>query len=189
MVKLFIFAPLCPLLRTLKSGLSPFLIHCEKWQEKIPCLIDSIKYDTVSKSRGKIVIVLWTANFPNDIISPDIISAPICVRRRRTNTLANRAHPSESTISERYGIISPDIIPRRFASDQREDKYISKSCASLGEYHVQRTWYNIGRYYTCADSRPTNGRTNSLANRAHPSESTISPDIIPTPVRTRPKGE
>ena len=31
-------------------------------------------------------------------------------------------------------------------------------------------WYNIVRYYTCADLRPTRGRTISLANHAHPPE-------------------
>ncbi len=29
---------------------------------------------------------------------------------------------------EEHGIISPDIIPRRFASDRREDKFFGESC-------------------------------------------------------------
>ena len=35
-------------------------------------------------------------------------------------------------------------------------------------------WYNIDRYYTSADSRPTGGRTISKANRVHPAEHTMS---------------
>ncbi len=31
-------------------------------------------------------------------------------------------------------------------------------------------WYNIVRYYTSADLRPTKGRTISQANHAHPPE-------------------
>ena len=57
-------------------------------------------------------------------------------------------------------------------------------------------WYNIVRYYTSADLRPTRGRTISLANHAHPPEgeginalsmsgehSIMSSDIIPASVR------
>ena len=35
-------------------------------------------------------------------------------------------------------------------------------------------WYNIVRYYTSADLRPTRGRTISLANHAHPPEGIMS---------------
>ncbi len=56
-------------------------------------------------------------------------------------------------------------------------------------------WYNIVRYYTSADLRPTRGRTISLANHAHPPEGNmdeghgiISLDIIPVPVRCPTKG-
>jgi len=39
--------------------------------------------------------------------------------------------------------------------------------------NFRRTWYNIERYYTCADLRPTAERTISSANHAHPSERTM----------------
>ena len=64
-----------------------------------------------------------------------------------------------------------------------------------------RTWYNIVRYYTSADLRPTRGRTISLANHAHPPEGKrinalsmseghgiISSDIIPALICVRPEG-
>ena len=35
---------------------------------------------------------------------------------------------------------------------------------------LRKIWYNIVRYYTSADLRPTKGRTISLANHAHPLE-------------------
>ena len=41
-----------------------------------------------------------------------------------------------------------------------------------------RTWYNIVRYYTSADLRPTRGRTISLANHAHPPEGTCQKDMV-----------
>ena len=40
--------------------------------------------------------------------------------------------------------------------------------------YFRRTWYNIVRYYTSADLRPTRGRTISLANHAHPPEGIMS---------------
>ena len=68
-------------------------------------------------------------------------------------------------------------------------RLLCKSNSSLGEYHIGTIWYNIARYYTSADSRSTEGRASSLANHAHPSESTmfekhgiISVDIIPAPI-------
>ena len=44
--------------------------------------------------------------------------------------------------------------------------------------HVGRTWYNIVRYYTSADLRPTRGRTISLANHAHAPEGTCQKDMV-----------
>ena len=35
-------------------------------------------------------------------------------------------------------------------------------------------WYNVDRHYTCADSRPTEGRTNTLANRVQSAEHSMS---------------
>jgi len=48
---------------------------------------------------------------------------------------------------------------------------------SAGEREM---WYNVARHYTRADSRPTNGRTISQANRVHPAEHIMSAghDII-----------
>ncbi len=88
-----------------------------------------------------------------------------------------------------HGMISTDIIPAPVRARPKESIFHSELCACPAGNHVGTIWYNIDRYYTCADLRPTEGRTNTLANRVHPSESTISTDIIPAPVRARPKGE
>ncbi len=60
---------------------------------------------------------------------------------------------------------------------------------------LRKIWYNIVRYYTSADLRPTRGRTISLANHAHAPEGImseghgiISLDIIPALIRVRPEG-
>ncbi|MCI8308609.1 MAG: hypothetical protein HFH14_11240 [Lachnospiraceae bacterium] len=41
-------------------------------------------------------------------------------------------------------------------------------------FAVEFLMYNIDRYYTCTGSRPTKGRTYSVANRVHPAESAMS---------------
>ena len=66
---------------------------------------------------------------------------------------------------------------------------------------LRKIWYNIVRYYTSADLRPTRGRTISLANHAHAPEGKrinalsmseghgiISLDIIPALICVRPEG-
>ncbi len=60
----------------------------------------------------------------------------------------------------------------------------------------KKLWYNIDRYYTCADSHSTEGRIISSANHGASAKSTmfgeygiISTDIIPALIRIRPKEE
>ena len=39
---------------------------------------------------------------------------------------------------------------------------------------MREIWYNVVKHYTCADSRPAEGRTNSKANRVPPAEHSMS---------------
>ena len=117
------------------------------------------------------------------------------IRLSNCNIFLKFLKPLLLKIVESYSIISRDIILRRFASDRREDKFIGESCACPAGNHIGTIWYNIERYYTRANSHSTEGRINSLANYAHPSESTmfgkhgiISIDIIPALICVQPKG-
>ncbi len=52
----------------------------------------------------------------------------------------------------------------------RKNDYFGTPFLCIQEVNI---WYNIDRYYTCADLRSTEGRT-TTANRVHPAEHSMS---------------
>ena len=58
-------------------------------------------------------------------------------------------------------------------SVRSEDKIPDRTVRIPRREHVRRTWYNLDRDYTRAGSRPTIGRVNTEANRAHPPEDMV----------------
>ncbi len=134
----------------------------------------------------------------------------------RTITFVNCAHPPEASCWKNMGIISTDIIPVLIRRPTNGKTITLANYALRRRHHVGRTWYNIDRYYTSANSpsdqrednylgelctsaggimleehgiistdiipvlirRPTNGRTITLANYAHPPEASCWKNMV-----------
>ena len=108
------------------------------------------------------------------IMSTDIIPAPIRVRPKGGQIPWRIVCTLRSIACRRHGIMSTDIIPAPIRVCPKGQTNSLANRVHPAEHSMSKTWYNVVRHDTRADSCSAGGRTTSLTNRVHPSEHSMS---------------
>ena len=74
--------------------------------------------------------------------------------------------------------MSIDIIPAPVRIRPTGGQIPKRTVCNLWQGHIRRICHNVDRHYTCAGSRPTNGRADSEANRVQPLGESCPEDMI-----------